>query len=51
MKKVIIFEASTNETQNMEIIHLIYNAKNQAIIKSKGYNISGICAPLVVDIR
>ena len=51
MKKITIFEAPTTKTQNMEINQLIYNAKNQAIIKSKGYNISGICAPWVVHIR
>ncbi len=51
MKKVIIFEASTDKTQNMENKQIIYCSFNQLITKRAGYDISGICVPWVVDIR
>jgi len=35
----------------MENNQAIYNPDNQPITKRAGYNISGICAPWVVDIR
>jgi len=51
MKKVIIFETSTDKTQNMENKQIIYSSDNQPITKRAGSDISGICAPWVVDIR
>jgi len=35
----------------MENEPLMYGSDNQMIIKRLAYNISGICAPWVVDIR